>query len=501
MKKNVLGSIIALTLASTCVNATPLRASDDKPNVILVFLDDSGFGDISVNGGKFSTPRIDELAKEGINMTSLYASSPVSSPSRAGLLTGRLESRTGMYGLKQPVFFETDKDGLPKTEVTLAKMLKNNGYKTLMLGKWHLGIGAAGTEFIPTRYGFDEWYGIPTSNDMFFSNPEISNTSLMLRSKLGTSPDEIKKIIAEREALTVNKQGWGTQSAFNVPVYHSYSFDNGSYKDEIVGVMQQETFTEDLTNRAVNYIKDNKQNPFFMYIPYPQNHVPLFVSGKFKNNTETAYGDVMKEIDFSMGRIMDEVKKQGIEKNTIIIFTSDNGARYGYEKEGASGSSRPFRGSKNSTYEGGVRVPGIITWQGTIKPGQTKGDMYSLLDMYPTISKFTGSKMPDVKFDGYDISNSLIKGDNSPRTIMPYYYMGKLQAFRSGNWKIHFITSSLAGQVKLSSPELYDLNKDPKEEVNIADQHKDIVEKLTTQANDYHKSLGEWKKPLFDLEL
>ena len=497
-KKTLLGAMLTTALMSGYVQAQTENKSD-RPNVVLVFLDDAGFADISANGGRYPTPNIDQLANEGVNLSSFYVSSPVSSPSRAGLLTGRLESRTGMYGTKQSVLFEDDKDGLPKSEVTLAKMLSDNGYQTAMFGKWHLGIGKDGTEFIPTRYGFDEWYGIPTSNDMFFTDPNLSVTNLWLKQKNGVPKAETDAIIKQRQALTVNDHGWGTQSGFSVPVYHSWSHKDGTFDDKILGVMQQATFTEDLTNRTIDFIKNNKDKPFFVYLPYAQNHVPLFVSDKFKGKTDTAYGDVMTEIDDAMGRIMQTLKEQKLDENTIVIFTSDNGPRLGYERQGASGSALPYRDGKTSTFEGGQRVPAIIRWSGHIKPRKTD-EMLSTLDIMPTLAKLTGAKLPQATLDGYDASEFLLHNAPTPRKIMPYYYMGQLQAYRNGEWKIHFIESGHGGKKKLAEPELYNMNSDSEEQHNVAKDRPDIVKQLSLEAEQYHKSLGSWKEPLFNLE-
>lgn len=505
-KKRILASLIAATAVTIAgcgddtnnATAPVMREATDQPNVVVVYLDDAGYADISANGGKFNTPHIDKIANEGANFSSFYTSSPVSSPSRAGLLTGRLGQRTGMYGFQAAVFFEDSPEGLPQAEVTMPEMLRDNGYDTIMLGKWHLGIGADGFEHTPNHHGFNEWYGIPTSNDMFFTDPTMSSEyiyELMMQGLM----QEAGEAMAKRAFVIANPDsGWGTQDAFQVPVYHSFTDENGVYNDNIIGDMQQVDFTQDLTNRAVDYIAENKDKPFFMYVAYPQNHVPLFASEQFKGQTESAYGDVMLEIDYSVGKIMDELEAQGLDENTIVVFSSDNGPWLRYDPQGAAGSALPYRDGKNSTYEGGVAVPGVIRWPGQIVPMQSD-TMVSTLDMLPTIAKLTGTDLPDVVLDGFDISETLLYGAESPRTFMPYYYQGVLQAYRSADWKIHFVTSGLLDKEVLAKPALYDLRADISEQMDLADMYPQIVEQLISESTAYHNSFGEWHTPLFDV--
>jgi len=498
-KRTLLSSIIAAGVISVtgCTSHDTVTApQEDKPNVVVIFLDDAGYADIGANGGTLATPNLDKMAEEGVNFSSFYTSSPVSSPSRAGLLTGRLGNRNGMWGDRNPVFFEDDPDGLPKSENTMAEMLRNNGYDTMMLGKWHLGIGKDGVEHIPTRHGFDNWYGIPTSNDMFFTNPDWQNKRIMTLIGEG----KLKKVLPEimaRESVIADENGWGTQDAYAVPVYQSSVSESG-FKDTIVGEMEQATFTQDLTQHAVSYIEENKDAPFFLYMAYPQNHVPLFASEKFRGTTDSPYGDVMAEIDDSVGQILTSLKEQGIDENTIVVFTSDNGPWLRYENVGASGSALPFRDGKNATYEGGVRVPGIIRWSGTIEPTQSDA-MISTLDMLPTLANLTGSELPAVKLDGFDMSAVLLEQEASPRTEMPYYYMGKLQAFRAGDWKIHFIKSGLMGKTVLKKPEIYNIADDIDESENLADSHPEVLKAMIEKASTYDQSIGPWSESLFNL--
>lgn len=501
-KSRIAGAISSIILTvgimPVAVASPAINNNAEKPNVVVLYLDDSGFSDISANGGIFPTPHLDKLSKQGINLSNFYTSSPVSSPSRSGLLTGRLSARTGMYGKKLGVFFEMDKDGLPQSEVTIADMLKENGYDTMYYGKWHLGIGKD-NKYIPTRHGFDNWYGIPTSNDMWVTIPKYDDWELLKLMYEGHKDLAMQMYDQRTKNIVVKNDGKGVQSAFAVPVYKS-SNKNGKFHDEIVGTMQQAQFTQNITQRAVSYIKGHKKNPFFMFVSYPQTHVPLFTSKKFNHVTKTAYGDVITEIDSSAGQILDTLHKQGLDKNTIVLFTSDNGPWLPFSKFGSAGRALPYRGGKGTTWEGGVRVPTIISWPGHIIPRRSN-QMISALDILPTLADLTHSKKPNVKLDGYNMARMLLKGDDSPRKVMPYYFMGKLQAFRSGNWKIRFIGSDYTGKtVFLKEPELYNLKDDIGEKFNVARFHPEIIKELTQQSKIYNKNLGEWKSPAFDLD-
>lgn len=497
-KRNIIGAMVTTALmassASSMADTTP-RSPTDKPNVIIVYLDDVGFNDISVNGGKYNTKHIDQMAKEGKNFSEFYTSSPVSSPSRAGMLTSRLGDKTDMWGNIMPVFFESDPDGLPKHEVTIAEMLRDNGYDTAMLGKWHLGIGSDDTH-IPTRHGFNEWYGIPTSNDMFFSRPDFDNDSVL--QLFVKDQKKAMQILGERELILYNNDTVGEvkNSDWNVPVYDAKINKDGSYDDTVEGFMEQTTFQKNITERAVSYIEDNADKPFFLYFSPPQNHIPLFMSEQFKGTTDTPYGDVMMEIDWSMGQINKALEKSGIEDNTIVIFSSDNGAWSNYTHLGAAGSNLPFRDGKNSTYEGGVRVPSIIKWSGQIDTGTVSG-IASTLDLMPTIATLTGSDMPKIESDGFDISSTLLNNSALQRQAIPYYYMGQLQAYRSGDYKVHFITSGLFGKKILETPELYNLSNDVSERVNVASQEPEILEQIVAEAKAFH-STRNYATPSFN---
>ncbi|HCD0607977.1 TPA: sulfatase-like hydrolase/transferase [Salmonella enterica subsp. enterica serovar Infantis] len=501
LKTKIIPQIILATLITGAgLTSMPSYSANvnSKPNIIIYLLDDAGYADISVNGGKYPTPNIDNLANSGKNFTSFYVSSPICSPSRAGLMTGKLENKTGMYGVKNGVFFESDPDGLPKKEKTIPEMLKENGYKTAMLGKWHLGIGKDNTH-LPTRHGFDQWWGIPTSNDMFYSENKYSNdylTQLIFDGK----KDEAMRIFHERELLNYNNKKTGDvkNETWSIPVFNAKINKDGSFDDTVQKTMQQTTFQEELTNRAITYINDNKNNPFFLYIAPPQNHIPLFVSERFKGKTDTPYGDVMLEQDWSIGEITKTLKNVGIDDNTIIIFSSDNGPWLRYAAMGASGSSSPYREGKGSTFEGGMRVPGIIKWSGKIKPGKTD-EMMSTLDLLPTLASITHSTLPKTDLDGVDNSAMLLNDKKSARTVMPFLARGKVQAYRSGDYKINFYESASLGALKaLDKPSMYNLKTDVAETNDISANEPETYVKLLQEAKNYKDSLT-WLPGAFEL--
>lgn len=486
--------ISCATLASSLAGAA---SAPQKPNVIIYLLDDAGYADISANGGIYPTPNIDKLAREGKNFSSFYVSSPISSPSRAGLMTGKLENKTGMYGTKNGVFFESDPDGLPKRETTLAEMLKANGYRTAMLGKWHLGIGKNNTH-LPTRHGFDSWWGIPTSNDMFYTDKRFDNdylTQLLFAGKR----DEAMQIFYERERLNYNndKTGEVKNATWSIPVFNARKNKDGSYDDTIEELMQQADFQKKLTEHAINYIKDNKDQPFFLYIAPPQNHIPLFMSERFKGKTKTPYGDVMLEQDWSIGEITRTLKENGLEDKTLIVFSSDNGPWLRYAAMGVAGSALPYRGGKASTFEGGMRVPGIINWPGNIRPAKTD-EMMSTLDLLPTLASITQATLPNTDLDGINNAAMLLNDKPSARMVMPFIARGKLQAYRVGDYKINFYESASLGVFKkLDKPEMYNLKADIAEKINIADANPAIYKKVLQQAQAYRYSL-QWQAGAFE---
>ncbi|MGF1760122.1 sulfatase-like hydrolase/transferase [Photobacterium sagamiensis] len=507
LQKTLLCGAIAATMLSGCgateqVKATGAdRAPTDKPNVIVVFLDDSGFADISANGGKYNTKNIDKLANEGQNFSSFYVNSSVSSPSRAGMLTSRVSKKTGMYGNKQPVFAIGDPDGLPYEETTIPEMLKTNGYSTMMVGKWHLGLGTDGLEWSPTRHGFDQFWGLVNHNSdtdpEYWPDPKYRMDVILKQINNGVSIAELIPALTFRDGAFADENGRGTAEAFYNEVTESYVNADGTYSDKLLGNLDAKNFTKDATDRVVDYIEEKKDEPFFAYVAYSQTHVPLFVSEDFEGATDTMYGNVMMEIDYNVGRITESLKKNGLEDNTIIVFASDNGPWLPYGDRGAAGDKGSLRDGKGSTYEGGDRVPGIINWPGQIKAGQNDS-IFSTLDLMPTLASLTGTEMPDIDTDGYDQSGNLLRGEVSPRGDMGYYFMGHFQAYRNGDYKVVFWKSGLGGSKKLKRTQLFNVKTDPSEVKDLAKKDKAKLKEMIALAKAYDESKGEWATALFD---
>ena len=498
-KKSLLSTLVVAAVATTfgcsSADAQLTRPAKEKPNVIVIYLDDAGYADLASFGGKYPTKNLDKMAAEGQKWTDFYVSSPISSPSRAGLLTGRLGVRNGMYGKKIGVLMEMDKDGMPASEVTLPEMLKDNGYKTAMLGKWHLGEHE---EHLPTRHGFEQSYGALVSNDMYWTE-KYGTIQEMMKAYTEKNWKEFGRIMKLHDKEVVKP----TEDKWAVPLLTSKVNSDGTYADSY-STMVQTTFTKNITKRATDYIADHKEEPFFLYMAYAQNHVPLFVSPEFEGKTDSRYGDVMQEVDWSVGTVMDQLKSQGIDKNTIVIFTSDNGPwdKPGYVAAGHAADAGDLRGAKGRTLDGGTRVPGIIHWSGQIQPAVIDG-IGSTLDILPTLATLTGSKLPTATLDGIDLSETLLQGKESPRKIFPYYLEGRLEAIRSGDWKLHLLSyaenDKYGAKPKDLGLELYNLRDDIGETTNVAESNPKIVQRLLKESKEYQKFVGEFATPMFDL--
>lgn len=486
MKKKLL----FLTCMMIATGSGSITKASANPNIILMLADDMGWADIASQGGQTPTPNLDKMALEGQRWTNFYVSSPVSSPSRGSLLTGRIETKTGLYGSQVPVFFESDPDGFPDDEVSLADSLHRAGYNTIMYGKWHLGSQPDG---LPTRHGFDRWYGIPTSNDMWHvGQPDIKT---FFDKNPATAIQEYMKFktLRMQQVIVPDKKYW------QVPLYDSRR-QKGHYVDYLVpGGLQQETFTQDVTQKAVDFIAAQNEKPFFMYMAWPQNHVPIFTSASFIGKGHNRYGDAMAEVDWSVGKINDALKKYGLEKNTIVIFTSDNGPWLQYDKWGLAGSAKPLRDGKSTVHEGGMRTPFIIKWPGKIAPAIETG-LGSTLDILPTLMALTGTSHAQKDLDGFDLSATLLKNAASPRKFVPYFYMGEMMAWREGDYKI--VLSELKQNVvsPLARPMLFNLAKDLSEKHDLAATEPALVKKMTERAALYVQSLGPKKAPLFDID-
>ncbi|MBC6365849.1 sulfatase [Algoriphagus sp. AK58] len=434
-----------------------------QPNIIVIFADDLGYGDLGTFGTpNIRTPHLDQMANEGQKWTNFYVAASVCTPSRAGLLTGRLPIRSGMTSDKRGVLFPDSKGGLPQSELTLARMLKQVGYQTAAVGKWHLGHLSP---HLPTDHGFDSYFGIPYSNDM--------NRTENIE---GKNWIDAQIQLAEEERFL----------AYNVPLMRN--------REIIEQPTDQRTLTKRYTEETVSQIKQMKEGTFFIYLAHSLPHIPLFRSEEFKNVSKGGmYGDVVEEIDWSVGKILQTLKEEGLAENTLVIFTSDNGPWHIFKAHG--GSAGMLRGAKGGTFEGGLRVPTIFWWPGNLNQGVVM-DMATTLDLLPTISKLTGAELPnDREYDGYDISPLLFGTGKSQREVVFYYQGAQVHALRWGDYKAHFYLQGEYGtqtahpttnpptevpsqRTIQDPPLLFDLSTDPGERHNIAENHPEIIAEI-----------------------
>ena len=433
---------------------------DPLPNIILIYLDDMGYGDLSLTGAMgYQTPHIDKMASEGVFFTHFYSPQAVCTASRAGLLTGTYPNRLGLAG----ALSHASKVGIADQEETIAEVLKKKGYATAIYGKWHLGFQP---QFLPTHHGFDEFYGIPYSNDMWPHHPE--------------RPDDFP----------------------DLPL-----FENEKIVNAAVTAEDQAQFTTEFTERTVGFIKKNRNQPFFVYLPHPMPHVPLFVSDKFKGKSEQGlYGDVMMEIDWSVGEILKTLKETGLEENTLVIFTSDNGPWINYGNH--AGSTGGLREGKGTTFEGGQRVPCLMRWKGKLQEGLVVPNLASAIDILPTLAAITDAPLPSHKIDGVSLL-PLMQGDLNvhPRKVFYYYYrQDNLQAVRNDKWKLVFPhpgrtfegfqpgVDGMAGKVNEQysiKGGLYDLRRDPGERYDMSEFYPEVVKELEALADEARADMGD----------
>lgn len=447
----ILFFLFALTIISCETNSKSRNSNDRPPNVVIIFMDDMGYGDLSSFGHPtIETPNLDRLAREGQKWTNFYTASSVCSPSRGALLTGRYPVRIGLGGEKQRVFFPNSIGGLPSNEITIAEMLKEEGYSTGIIGKWHLGHLP---EFLPTRQGFDYYYGIPYSNDM----------------------DGVK---------------WGLETFFAEPDINMWNVPLMENEKIIERPANQHTITKRYTEKAIEFMTENKDNPFFLYFPHSMVHTPLFASKEFLNTSERGfYGDVMTEVDWSVGQVISTLEKLNLDKNTLVVFTSDNGPWLMMLEHG--GSAGLLREGKGTTWEGGMRVPGIFYMPETIATG-TINDLGSTLDLLPTIASFTGAKLPENRvLDGFDLSPVLKEKKKGARDHFFYYRKREIYAARKGDYKAHFITETCYQRDNqrndLEEPLLFQVDHDPSEQFNRAKKFPKILKDIN-QMVDNHKN-------------
>ena len=430
-------------------------APSRPPNVILILADDMGYGDTGLNGHpSIKTPHLDRMAEEGQNWSQFYVAAAVCTPSRAALLTGRLPVRSGLASAQPRVFFPWSKGGLPDSEFTLAEMFQSHDYATKLVGKWHLGHLPP---FLPTQHGFDSWYGIPYSNDM----DKTPAAKTLLRDQKDGEP--------------FPTPGWYEPQSewFEVPLMRG--------EITLERAPDQSELTERYTEESLEFIRQHRNQPFFLYLAFSMPHVPLFRSADFEGTSEGGlYGDVIQELDASVGRILDELRALHLEDNTLVVFTSDNGPWLRYKTLG--GSAGPFRDGKSTAWEGGFRVPAIFWGPGRISPREVQ-DMGSTLDFMATFAALTGSTLPDVQLDSVDLTPVLIGGGDSlgQRGEMFFYLGDQLAAVRQGNWKAHFwvYDHQTRKPIPLEKPLLYDVQKDPSEQFDLAANEQQALAVLT----------------------
>lgn len=460
--------IMLLTLVS-CQTGS----SDDQPvNFVIIFIDDEGYGDVGCFGATgFQTPNIDALAGDGMRFTNFYSGSAVCTPSRAALLTGCYPPRIGMT----KVLFPFDSTGLNTEEITIAELLKKKGYATAVVGKWHLGHHR---EFLPLQHGFDEYLGLPYSNDMWpvhYNGLPVTEDNHMKRWKLDCPP---------------------------LPL-----MDGNSKVGEIGTLDDQGMLTALYTERAVDFIRRNRENPFFLYLPHTMAHVPLGVSDKFKGlSGQGMYGDVMMEIDWSVGEIMQTLRECNIENNTLVIFTTDNGPWLNYGNH--AGSAGGLKEGKGTVFEGGFRVPCIMTWPGIIPAATICSQIASSIDILPTLADIAGTGMPEKEIDGISLF-SLLKGDFKDTVRREFFfYSGRtLSAVRSGNWKLvfpHTYNTNVGSEVGMDGwpgtmkrmnylGGLYNLRRDPGERYDRSQEYPGMVSELENLADQMREKLGDSK--------
>ncbi len=444
---------LAALLALSACHQPP---ESEQPNFIIIFTDDQGYADLSSYGGQHvSTPSIDRMAAEGVRLTNFYVAAPLCSPSRAALLTGSYPIRNDMaYGSDFLVLLAEDPKGLHPDEITLAEILQDAGYRTGMFGKWHLGDQP---EFLPTRQGFDEFFGIPYSHDIHPYHPK--------------------------------------QALMNFPPLPLLEDETVIETDP-----DADRLTRRFTDRAIGFIRENRNQPFFLYLAHPMPHQPLHISPEFMRDVpaelkealghegdvvdyplrDGLFRQVMKELDGTVQDILDTLRELNLDHNTLVIFTSDNGPYVG--------SAEPLQGRKGSTFEGGMRVPAILRWPGTLPTGEVNHEIITTMDLLPTLAGLAGAESPrDRKLDGKDVWIVLNGQDNSPHQALFYYFGNELQAVRSGAWKLHIREDHAQA--------LYNLDTDIGEHSDVLSENPSVAQRLLRYAREFKADVADNSRP------
>ncbi len=443
------------------------EAKKRLPNIVVIFMDDLGYADIGPFGARdFATPNIDQLATEGRRFTDFVTSSAVCSASRASLLTGCYHERVGIRGALGP----KSRNGIHKDEMTLGELCKQKGYATACFGKWHLGLDK---KFLPLQHGFDEYFGLPYSNDMWPYHPGVRHLPM---------EERVKR--------------WP-----HLPLIEGNEIINAKMTPE-----DQKQLTTQYTEKSVDFINRNADKPFCLYLPHSMVHVPLYVSQNFQGKSGAGlFGDVMMEVDWSVGQIMQAIRRNGLENDTLVIFTSDNGPWLSYGNH--AGSAKPLREGKGTMHEGGYRVPTIMWWPGKIPMNTTCDELCSTIDIVPTVAKLIDGKLPDHIVDGKVITDLMFnEGAESPHeAYFCYYENGQLQCVRDRRWKLQFPhryrsmegnpvgadgTPGKYKQLQIGL-ELYDLKNDVGETTNVYEQNPDVVSRLELAAEGARQDLGD----------
>lgn len=473
MPTRIVASFLAALLAPAFLTDLGSAADEKRPpNVVVIFIDDMGYADIGPFGAEgYETPRLDRMAREGRVFTDFYVTQAVCSASRAGLLTGCYNVRVSILGALGP----KSRNGINADEVTLAEICKQKGYATACYGKWHLGHHE---KFLPMQHGFDDYFGLPYSNDMWPYHPGVAH--LPMEERLKRWP-------------------------------HLPLIDGNEIVNPKVTAEDQKNLTTQYTERAVSFIEENKERPFFLYVPHSMVHVPLFVSDKFAGKSKRGlFGDVVMEVDWSVGQILDTLRKHELDDDTLVIFTSDNGPWLSYGDH--AGSAEPLREGKGTMFDGGCREPTVMWWPGKVPAGTVCDEPAMTIDLLPTVAHLIGAELPEHTIDGKNIW-PLIAGTSeatSPHEAYFFYNGRELQAVRMGKWKLHFPHAYRTlgdreggsggnpvpyeqARIDLS---LFDLENDIGETTDVKDQHPQVVKRIQQLADPMRRELGDSSKKM-----